>query len=111
MTPTTRGHLSATELISRVLDCDHRTRRARSLVLTMSFGAALVLVAASAPLTGAFGVSGAAGALAAVGLAIRRGLQSRHTSKENKPRSPGKKTQAGPTAGGHDWGGRNASHP
>jgi hypothetical protein len=62
-------------------------------------------VAASAPLTvalGAVGVSGAAGALALVGQAIRRWLQSRHTSEENKSRSPGKKTQAGPTAGGHD---------
>lgn len=87
MTSPSRRHLSATELISRVLDSDHRTRRARSLVLTASFGAALVLVAASAPLAialGVVGVSGTAGAVAAIVLAIRRGLHGRHTS-ENRP--------------------------
>jgi hypothetical protein len=112
MTPTSRQHLTTLGLISRVLDCDDRTRRARSLLLATSVGAALVLAAAAAILAiarGAIGVSGAAGAVTVAGLAIRRGLKARHRSEKKTSSSLGTSARAETTVGRHGRRGRSAA--
>jgi hypothetical protein len=79
-----RQPIRAIELVDRVLDCDDRTRRARSLLLTMAFCAVLVLAAVITPLVLALGAYGAVGGITATalsGLLVRRSIRRRRQQK------------------------------